>query len=93
MMMNACRPMIVGEADREDLLERPLAADRHPEPGADHQHERDQDRGRTEQTDLLADRGEDEVVLHLRDLVGLPSPSPVPSAPPFAKANIAWTIW
>ena len=69
MMMNACSAEDRGQAGGEDLLERALGADRDAEAGADDQHERDEDGGRAEQAELLADRGEDEVVLHLGDLV------------------------
>ena len=61
MMTNVWTPRIVARPGGEQLRERPLGLHRDAEPAADEQHERDDDRDRAEQPELLADRGEDEV--------------------------------
>ena len=42
---------------------------------------------------LLAEGGEDEVVLDLGMRAGSPSPRPVPVSFPQARANVLWTSW
>src|ERR1035441_3038063 len=59
-----------GEADGGQLRELRAGADRRPYPGAYEQKEADDDRGRTEQAELLADGREDEVAVRDGDVVG-----------------------
>lgn len=66
-----------GEPGGEDLLERPLGTERDAKAATDDGREHNQHHGGADQTELLADRGEDEVVLDLGASVGLPSPRPV----------------
>ncbi len=60
-----------GEADGEQLLEGPVGAQGDAQAGTDDQDERHQHGGRADEAPLLADGGEDEVVLRLGDLTGV----------------------
>ena len=59
-----------GQTGGQQLVERRLGLDGDPQAGPDHQQERDEHRGAADQAELLGDRREDEVVLHLGDAVG-----------------------
>jgi hypothetical protein len=85
MMMNAWMPMIVVRPVARSFSNGRSARIAMRRPAPMHQQERDEHRGGADQTELLADRGEDEVVLASGILLGLPSPRPVPSMPPFGE--------
>ena len=70
MMMNAWMPMSVVRPAASSFSNGASAPDGDAQAGADDQQERDEDRRRAEQAELLADRGEDDVGLDRGDLVG-----------------------
>ena len=93
MMMNACTPMIVVRPTASSFSNGALGAQGGAQPGADDEQVRHQHGRCAEQAELLADRGEDEVVLRLGHHVGAAEAEAGAAEPPSASPYSAWTIW